>query len=64
MHDCDEAGHAAHLVRRTALAEGIAGRLSKPVVHGDYGATLKATGAGDAPLAGREAVQLAATGER
>jgi len=43
VHDRDEAGHAAHLVRRTALVEGIAARLSKPVLHGDDGATLKAT---------------------
>ena len=43
VHDRDEADHAAHLVRRTALAEGIAARLSKPVLHGDNGATLKAT---------------------
>ncbi len=35
--------HAAHLVRRTALAEGIATLRTKPVLHGDNGATLKAT---------------------
>ena len=35
--------HAAHLVRRTALAEGIATMLTKPVLHGDNGSTLKAT---------------------
>ncbi|MFP5415227.1 MAG: integrase core domain-containing protein, partial [Gammaproteobacteria bacterium] len=35
--------HAAHLVRRTALAEGIAALAAKPVLHGDNGATLKAT---------------------
>lgn len=39
----DDAGHAAHLVRRTALAEGIAALSSKPVLHGDNGSTLKAT---------------------
>lgn len=39
----DHADHAAHLVRRTALAEGIAALTSKPVLHGDNGATLKAT---------------------
>ncbi len=39
----DDADHAAHLARRTALAEGIHGRHEKPVLHGDNGATLKAT---------------------
>ncbi|MDB5971446.1 MAG: putative transposase [Hydrocarboniphaga sp.] len=39
----DHADHAAHLVRRTALAEGIAALTDKPVLHGDNGATLKAT---------------------
>jgi hypothetical protein len=34
---------AAHLVRRTALAEGIAALSAKPVLHGDNGSTLKAT---------------------
>jgi len=43
VHDRDHADHAAHLVRRTALAEGIAASLSKPVLHGDNGSTLKAT---------------------
>ena len=43
VHDTDDADHAAHLVRRTALAEGIAALQSKPVLHGDNGATLKAT---------------------
>ena len=43
VHDSDDADHAAHLVRRTALAEGIATLQSKPVLHGDNGATLKAT---------------------
>ena len=37
------ADHAAHLVRRTALAEGIAALGTKPVLHGDNGSTLKAT---------------------
>ena len=31
------------LVRRTALAEGIAALADKPVLHGDNGSTLKAT---------------------
>jgi len=43
VHGEDDAGHAAHLVRRTAFAEGIAGCDTKPVLHGDNGATLKAT---------------------
>jgi len=43
VHDSDDADHAAHLVRRTALAEGIATLQCKPVLHGDNGATLKAT---------------------
>ena len=43
VHETDEADHAAHLVRRTALAEGIAALETKPVLHGDNGSTLKAT---------------------
>jgi transposase InsO family protein len=43
IHETDDADHAAHLVRRTALAEGIAAMASKPVLHGDNGSTLKAT---------------------
>ena len=43
VHDRDHAEHAAHLLRRTALAEGIAAQSEKPVLHGDNGATLKAT---------------------
>ena len=43
VHDADHADHAAHLVRRTALAEGIAAMDAKPVLHGDNGSTLKAT---------------------
>ena len=42
-HASDDCDHAAHLVRRTALAEGIAAMHTKPVLHGDNGATLKAT---------------------
>ena len=40
VHDTDTAEHAAHLARRTALAEGV---HAKSVLHGDNGATLKAT---------------------
>jgi len=43
VHDTDDADHAAHLVKRTALAEGIHAMLTKPVLHGDNGSTLKAT---------------------
>jgi putative transposase len=43
VHDTDDSVHAAHLVRRTALAEGIAMLANKPVLHGDNGSTLKAT---------------------
>ncbi len=43
VHDSDDAEHAARLVRRTGLAEGIAALQTKPVLHGDNGATLKAT---------------------
>jgi transposase InsO family protein len=43
VHDTDSAEHAAHLARRTALAEGIHAMAARPVLHGDNGATLKAT---------------------
>jgi transposase InsO family protein len=43
VHETDESHHAVHLVRRTALAEGIATMAAKPVLHGDNGSTLKAT---------------------
>jgi transposase InsO family protein len=43
VHDADSADHAAHLEHRTALAEGIHAMAEKPVLHGDNGATLKAT---------------------
>jgi putative transposase len=43
VHDSDAAEHAAHLVHRTAFAEGIAALEARPVLHGDNGATLKAT---------------------
>jgi putative transposase len=43
VHDTDSAEHAAHLARRTALAEGIHAKPVRPVLHGDNGATLKAT---------------------
>jgi transposase InsO family protein len=43
VHDTDDSDHAAHLLKRTALVEGIAARECRPVLHGDNGATLKAT---------------------
>jgi putative transposase len=43
VHDSDDADHAVHLVRRTALVESIATLQTKPVRHGDNGSTLKAT---------------------
>jgi len=43
VHDTDSAEHAAHLARRTALAEGVHTKPARPVLHGDNGATLKAT---------------------
>ena len=43
VHGTDESHHAAHLLKRTALAEGIAALDTKPVLHGDNGSTLKAT---------------------
>jgi len=43
VHETDNAEHAAHLARRTALSEGVHGMVVKPVLHGDNGATLKAT---------------------
>jgi len=43
VHDTDSAEHAAHLARRTALAEGVHAMPVRPVLHGDNGATLKAT---------------------
>jgi putative transposase len=43
VYDTDSAEHAAHLARRTALAEGVHVMPARPVLHGDNGATLKAT---------------------
>lgn len=43
VHDSDDSVHTVHLVRRTALAEGIAAMTPKPMLHGDNGSTLKAT---------------------
>lgn len=43
VHETDSSDHAVDLVRRTALAENIHILAEKPVLHGDNGATLKAT---------------------
>ena len=43
IHERDDADHAVHLLRRTALAEGVHAMFDKPVLHGDNGSTLKAT---------------------
>jgi putative transposase len=43
VHDTDSADHAAHLARRAALAEGVHAKPARLVLHGDNGATLKAT---------------------
>ena len=42
VHASNDAEHAVLLLRRTALAEGIAELKVKPVLHRDNGATLKA----------------------
>jgi putative transposase len=42
VHDTDGSHQAANVVRRTALAEGIAMMGEKPKLHGDNGSTLKA----------------------
>ena len=43
VHENDSSDHAVDLLRRTALAEGIHALPNKPVLHGDNGATMKAT---------------------
>ena len=45
VHDADNSDHAADLLRRTSLAGGVHGleRDCRPVLHGDNGATFKAT---------------------
>lgn len=43
VHDVESGEHAAHLVKRTALTEGVHAAGHKPVLHGDNGASLKAT---------------------
>lgn len=43
VHETDSSDHAVNLLRRTALAEGVHTLRRKPVLHGDNGATVKAT---------------------
>ena len=43
VHETDDSEHAVNLLRRTALAEDVHTLDYKPVLHGDNGATLKAT---------------------
>lgn len=43
VHEVESGDHAAQLLKRTALSEGIHTATAKPVLHGDNGATLKAT---------------------
>jgi hypothetical protein len=43
VHERDDSVHAAVFLKRTALAEGVHALADKPVLHGDNGATLKAT---------------------
>ncbi len=43
VHDTDDSDHAAKVLKRAALAEGIAALPQRPILHGDNGATLKAT---------------------
>lgn len=43
VHETDSSDHAVALLRRTALAEGIHALPQRPVLHGDNGATMKAT---------------------
>ena len=43
VHETDSSDHAVDLLRRTALSEGLHTLARKPVLHGDNGATMKAT---------------------
>lgn len=43
VHEVESGEHAAQLLKRTALAEGIHASIDRPVLHGDNGAVLKAT---------------------
>ena len=43
VHAVESDDHAALLLKKTALAEGVHGMDTKPILHGDNGAVLKAT---------------------
>jgi len=43
VHQRKDADHAAHLLKRTALPEGLHTMAHKPVLHGGNGSTLKAS---------------------
>ena len=43
VDETDSSDHAVDLLRRTALAEGIHTLPNRPALHGDNGATMKAT---------------------
>lgn len=43
VHEKDDAEYATDVVRRAALSEGISLLATKPVLHGDNGASLKST---------------------
>lgn len=43
VHEVGSGDHAAQLLKRTTLSEGVHAAAHKPVLHGDNGASLKAT---------------------
>ena len=43
VHEAESGDHAAQLLKRTALSENVHAAVNKPVLHGDNGASLKAT---------------------
>ncbi|MGA1564415.1 MAG: IS3 family transposase [Pontimonas sp.] len=43
VHATDDSAHAVDVVRRAALGENLASGFTRPVLHSDNGATLKAT---------------------
>jgi hypothetical protein len=53
VHDTDSAEHAAHLAKRTALAEGVDAKSARPVLHGAIlpGMTLRRGDVEDAAMA-------------
>ena len=57
VHDTDSAEHAAHLARRTALAEGVHAMPVRPVLHGRQRRRPEGDdGAGHAALARHQAI--------